>query len=286
MKQVYQNKVILVTGSSMGIGKAMAFHFGKHGGRIVINARNPKKLALTEEELRQAGIEVFAYAADVSSWQEVEDMIEAIIDKFGQLDILINNAGIATRGSIANVSPEVFQQVLNVNVIGSIYPSKAAMPYISRQKGSIIFVSSIAAFYGLPYNSIYSSTKKALTAFSESLRLETREKGIHVGIAYVSFTENDPNKIILDSDGNKIYLENRKGIKKQSPEQVSEVISKMILKKKNSVSLSFMGKALNVLHRIFPSIIEMIYRRNLSQIKAQSEGKPRYVDSAKNQSNS
>lgn len=278
MNKAYQNRVILITGSSMGIGKVMARYFGERGGKIAINARNAQKLTHTEKELKAAGIEVYAHSADVSSWKEVKGMIEAVVEHYGRLDVLINNAGIATRGSVENVSPEVFQQVLNVNVLGSIYPSKAALPYIEQQGGSIVFVSSIASFYGLPYNSIYSSTKKALTAFSESLRLETRSKGIHVGIAYVSFTENDPKKIILDSDGNRIYLENRKGIKKQSPEQVAEAISRLILKKKKSVSLSFMGKALNVIHRIFPGIIEMIYTRNLKQIKAQSEGKPRYAE--------
>ena len=278
MKQHYKGKVILITGSSMGIGKAMAQYFGERGGRIAINARNSTKLANTEKELLEKGIEVSSFPADVSNWEQVQALIEGVVKQYGKLDILINNAGIATRGSIEKVKPEVFQSLLNVNVLGSIYPSKAALPYIERTKGSIIFISSIAAFYGLPYNSIYSTTKKALSAFSQSLRLESKEKGVHVGIAYVSFTENDPKKIILDSDGNRIYLENRKGIKKQTPEEVSRVISKMISSRKKSVSLSFAGKALNIIHRIFPSLIAFIYARNMSKIKAQSEGRPRYVE--------
>ncbi|MCI4670193.1 MAG: SDR family oxidoreductase [Bacteroidia bacterium] len=282
MKKEFQDKVVLITGSSMGIGKAMASHFAMRGAKVAINARNAEKLGRTAKELRQEGFEILEVPADVSVWEQVEGMITSVVTHFGQLDILINNAGIATRGSVENVSPEVFQKMVNVNILGSVFPSKAAMPYISKQSGSIIFVSSIAAFYGLPYNGIYSSTKKALTAFSESLRLETKEKGIHVGIAYVSFTENDPQKIILDSDGNRIYLENRKGIKKQSPETVSSIISNMVLMRRNSVSLSFMGKALNFIHRIFPGIIKMIYTRNMATIKAQSEGKPRYVEAEKN----
>jgi len=278
MKHAFEAKVVLITGSSMGIGKAMAYHFGRQGAKVVLNARNAQKLETSRQEMEEEGLEVFAIAADVSQWKEVEDMIVQCIDRYGKLDILINNAGIATRGAVHQMTPEVFEQVLKVNVLGSVFPTKAALPYLNLQKGSVIFISSIASFYGIPYNSIYSSSKKALSAFSQSLRIENKDKGLHVGIAYVGFTENDPKKVILDSDGNRIYLENRKGIKKQSPEQVAEAVANMILKKKKSLSLSLMGKALNIIHRIFPGIVAMIYTRNLNQIKAQSEGKPRYVE--------
>ncbi|MEO0897043.1 MAG: SDR family oxidoreductase [Bacteroidota bacterium] len=275
----YEGKVVLITGSSMGIGKAMAYHFGREGADVVINARTQSKLESTEKELLESGISVLSYAADVSNWEEVQAMVQATLDKFGRLDILINNAGIATRGSVEGMAAEVFDKVLRVNVLGSIYPAKASLAAIKQTKGSIVFISSIASLHGLPYNSIYSSSKKALTAFSESLRIETKEAGVHVGLAYVGFTENDPQKIILDANGERIYLKNRRGIKKQTPEEVAAIIERLIHRRKKTVTLSLMGKALKFFHKILPIIPEMIYTRNLPTIKAQSEGEAQKVNS-------
>ena len=117
----------------------------------------------------------------------------------------------------------------------------------------------------------------ALTAVSESLRNEVRKDGVHVGIAYVGFTENDPEKIIYDADGQLIYLEERKGMKKQSPQQVAAIIRKMILRRQAKKVLSPAGKFLYIANRLFPSLISRIFYSRIDTIKANSEGKPRYV---------
>ena len=271
------NKVVVVTGSSMGIGKAIARQFCSHGAKVILNGRNAKKLEDTYQELTTAGHKVHAVAADVSTAAGAQSIIEACISHYGRLDILINNAGVATRGSVENMGPEVFQKVMDVNVLGSIFPTKAALPYLRKSQGSVVFVSSIASFHGLPYNSVYCSSKKALTAFSESLRLEEKAHNVHVGIAYVGFTENDPQKIIMDSDGKLIYLEERKGIKKQSPQQVAQSIERLILRRKKEVTLSAAGKSLRVIQKLFPWLIDWIYAKNIDSIRKNSEGKPTYV---------
>lgn len=274
-----KNKVAIVTGSSMGIGKAISLALGAAGCKVVLNGRTKDRLHSAAAEMESQGYEVYPIAADISKWEDCERLIQSCIDHFGRVDILINNAGAATRGSVKDLAPEVFSQVTNINLLGSIYPSKAALSAIKETQGSIIFISSIASFYGIPYNSIYSATKKALTAFAESLRLETQEDGIHVGIAYVGFTENDPNKIILDSDGKRIYLENREGMKKQSPEQVASIIIDMITRRKAQKTLSLAGKGLAFLSKVMPGIIKLIYKKNLKTIRKASSGTPRYVDS-------
>ena len=244
---------------------------------MILNARNPEKLSQTEQALREEGFEISSFAADVSDWQAMEQMMAYCQQEFGRLDILVNNAGIATRGSVANMTAAVFEQVNRINVLGSVFPSKAALPLLRKSGGSVIFVSSIASFHGLPYNSIYCASKKALTAFTESLRLEEKGNGVHVGIAYVGFTENDPEKVILDSNGKPMYLENRQGIKKQSPAQVADIIYQMIRRRKNKTTLSLAGKALSVVQWAFPWLIDWIYTRNLPTIRSNSEGEARYV---------
>ncbi|MEM6802089.1 MAG: SDR family oxidoreductase [Bacteroidota bacterium] len=273
-----KNKVAIVTGSSMGIGKAISHALGSAGCKVVLNGRTQDRLHSAAAEMESQGYEVYPIAADVSNWEDCERLVEECIAHFGRLDILINNAGAATRGPVEDLKPEVFQKITNINLLGSIFPSKAALSALKESKGSIIYISSIASFYGIPYNSIYSATKKALTAFAESLRIETRHQGIHVGIAYVGFTENDPKKIILDSDGQRIYLENREGVKKQSPEKVAGVILNMIRQRKSSHTLSLPGKGLKFIAKFAPFLIKFIYQKNLGTIKEASSGTPRYVD--------
>ena len=273
----FQNKVVIITGSSMGIGKAIACKLAREGAKVVITGRNPERLDQTLSDMHQKGWEAIAFRGDVSSWEDNLNLIKETVSAFGRLDVLINNAGLATRGGLENLHQDVLQSVMDVNVLGSIYPSKAALPYLKETKGSIIYISSIASFYGLPYNSVYCASKKALTAFTQSLRLEVQADNVHVGIVYVGFTENDPQKEILDADGQKIYLENRQGIKKQSPQQVAGAVLSAITKRKNSVTLTFAGKALNIASRLMPGLIRFIYMKNIIKIKANSSGKPRYV---------
>ncbi|MDX2250410.1 MAG: SDR family oxidoreductase [Bacteroidia bacterium] len=278
MSKILEGKVAIVTGSRMGIGKAIAIELASQGASVVLNARNTAKLEETAEELRALGYSVVAAGGDISLWEDAEALIQTAISTWGRLDILVNNAGAATRGSIETMSPDVFKNITDINILGSIFPTKAALPWIRQSKGSIVFISSIASFHGLPFNSIYSASKKALTAFSESLRLETAGQGIHVGIAYVGFTENDPQKIIMDADGKLIYLEERKGIKKQTPAQVARIVSRMIQKRTKKTTLSAMGKGLRIAKWLFPGLIHLFFSLNIEKIRANSSGKPNYVE--------
>ncbi|MEZ4774676.1 MAG: SDR family oxidoreductase [Bacteroidia bacterium] len=278
MQKKLEGKVAIVTGSRMGIGKAIAIELASQGASVVLNARNISQLEETAEELRSMGFQIAAAGGDISKWEDASALIQTAIDTWGRLDILVNNAGAATRGSIESMSPEVFRNITDTNILGSIFPSKAALPWIKKSKGSIVFISSIASFHGLPFNSIYSASKKALTAFCESLRLETTGAGVHVGIAYVGFTENDPKKVIMDADGKLIYLEDRKGIKKQTPAQVAAIVSNMILKRKKSTTLSLMGKGLQLVKWLAPGLVHWFFSLNIEKIKANSSGKPNYVE--------
>ncbi|MEZ4826738.1 MAG: SDR family oxidoreductase [Bacteroidia bacterium] len=272
-----EGKVAIVTGSRMGIGKAIAENLAQQGASVVLNARSLSQLETTAAQFRENGYDVIAVSGDISKWEDAEAIVMAAINQWGRLDILINNAGAATRGSIESMSPEVFRNVTETNILGSIYPTKAALPWIVKQKGNIVFISSIASFHGLPFNSIYSASKKALTAFCESLRLELTGTGVHTGIAYVGFTENDPQKVIMDADGKLIYLEERQGIRKQTPDQVAQIVSKMIHRRKKSTTLSLMGKGLRLGKWLAPGLIHWFFSKNIEKIRANSSGKPNYV---------
>jgi len=256
------NKVVLITGSSIGIGKAMAYEMFKEGAKIILNARNQERLKKTYEEMKAAGHPVSAIAGDVSKMEDCQKMVVHAIEVFGQLDVVVNNAGISMEGTVEELSPEVFRKVIEVNYLGSIYPTKAALPYLKKNKGSIIFIGSVAGIRGIPNHAAYSSSKMSLTALAESLKIELKESNVHVGLAYVGFTENDPEKTIYDKDGNIIPQPKRDFIKAEPPQKVAQRIIKMIVKRKFKEVFTPLGKLNAFMNRFFPFVVEPILSRN------------------------
>jgi len=174
-------KVAIVTGSSRGIGKVVAMHLAQKGVKVVINGRNPNHLEATKIEFEQNNLNVIAIEADVTDYQACEQLINQTVQTFGKLDILINNAGISMEGSIAESQPYVFKKLIETNLVGQLFPTQAALPHIVLTKGSIVFISSIAGLIGLPRYAAYSSSKMALTALTQSLRIENYASDIHIG---------------------------------------------------------------------------------------------------------
>lgn len=261
------NKVVIVTGSGMGIGKAIALNFAEHGAKVVLNDRDAIKLQATEQEFIRLGFEVKAVKGDVSSLVDSQYLIEETLEAFGQLDILINNAGIATRGTVEEIIPHVFDALTETNFLGSVYVTKCALPYLRRKKGHIIFINSICGFRGMPYSSVYSSTKMAQAAFAESLRIELHETGIHVGIAYLSFIRNSPKKEILSENGKWTHLPMRKNVRVAEPEEVAAKIRMMIEKRQHRFVHTLLGKATYLLQRFFPNIVDWIFTWKLKEIR-------------------
>lgn len=260
-----KDKVVIITGSSMGIGRSMARLMAEQGAKIVLNARNSERLTQTLTKMREDGFEMMAVAGDVTKIEDCQKIIAETIQAFGKIDILVNNAGISMEGTVENLSPLVFKKVMEVNYLGAVFCSKCAIPYLKKTQGSIIFISSVAGIRGLPKYSVYSSSKMALTALAQSLKIELEKDQIHVGIAYVGFTENDPLKTILDHDGNTIPQPKRDFIKPEPAAKVAQRIIKMILKRKEKSVFTPLGKLNAMMNRFFPFIVEKILSNNFHQ---------------------
>ena len=267
MKNFFKDKVAIITGSSNGIGKAVAWALAENGAKIVLNGRNEDKLQETYQTFINAGHLCLAVAGDISDFNFCRELVEATMEKFGQIDILINNAGISAEGKIADTEPDVFQKSFAVNVLGVIYPTKAALPFLKNSKGHIIITGSIAGFMGLPEYSAYSSTKMALTALSQSLRIELAGTGVHVGLNYVGFVVIE-TKTFLNKDGKVEAMEVRAKFKRMPREKVAAIFLRGIERRKKTQVLSPLGKVTSLLSRWFPGVFEKImthrYRKNNS----------------------
>jgi NADP-dependent 3-hydroxy acid dehydrogenase YdfG len=171
-----KDKVVIITGASSGIGLASVREFYRHKSKIVLAARSIDKLNEIIRELDPEGERCMAVKTDVTKENECKNMVDQAVEKFGRIDILVNNAGISMRAIFDDVKVDVLKRVMDVNFWGVVYCTKYALPYIQQSKGTIVGISSIAGFHGLPGRSAYSASKFAMHGFLESIRTENFRK--------------------------------------------------------------------------------------------------------------
>ncbi len=263
MKKV--KPVALITGGSSGIGKALCKEFGKNGFYIFYCGRNQSELEKASYELKLLGIEHDFIRADVSSEQDCKTLIEFVINKTGRIDLLINNAGISMRGLVEETSVDVFKMVMDINFWGTVYCTKLALPYILQSNGTVIGISSIAGFIGLPARSAYSASKFAMHGFLQSLRIENPQ--LHVMIACPGFTSSNIRKKALNAQGEMQGESPLEEDKIMSAEEVANRIYKAYKKRIKWVIMTKEGIMAVWLSKFFPSLTEKLVRKKFEKEK-------------------
>jgi short-subunit dehydrogenase len=253
-----KDKVVVITGGSSGIGKALAEVFGSRGSKILITGRNKDELTKVVDELKNKQISITAFQADVSSEQDNKFMAEEAIRTFGKIDILINNAGISMRALFEDVDLDVVKKVMDINFYGVLYATKYCLPEIKKNNGSIIGISSIAGYRGLPGRTGYSASKFALNGFLEVLRTELLKTGVHVLTACPGFTASNIRKRSLTKDGSSQGESPRNEDTMMSSEECALHIYKATIKRKNSLILTTQGKLAVLINKVFPRLADKL----------------------------
>jgi len=178
----FMDKVAIVTGSSRGMGRTMALGLAREGARVVvISHRHPEKGQEVALEVEKLGGQTLHIQADVSDKADVQRMAQATLDKFGRIDILINNAGIHIGAAFIEESEEMWWELFKVNVMGVVLPTQAVVPHmIERGKGKIVITASKAAVVGEPYHAAYSASKGAVLSLTRALAIELAPHNITV----------------------------------------------------------------------------------------------------------
>lgn len=180
---------VLITGASQGIGKATALLFAHKGYNVVLAAREANRLNAVAQELRTKGHDALAFPTDVSNPQQVNMLVDKALATYGRLDVLVNNAGICSSGSMENTSLEDWHKVIDVNLWGCVHTIQALLPhFLERKAGTIVNVGSFGGKVPLPYMTVYCTSKYAITGLTETLRLELEPKGIQVCGVHPSVT--------------------------------------------------------------------------------------------------
>lgn len=237
------NKVVLVTGSTRGIGKEIAFAFAKAGANVIINgSENIEMLKSTYEEIKEISPKSIMIKADVSNEEEVKNMFNIIYDTFGKIDILINNAGISRVNLINDTSYDEWQRVIGVNLSSAYLVSKNALgSMLHNQNGVIINISSMWGTYGASCEIAYSASKGGLNTFTKALAKEVGPSNIRVNAVACGFIETTMNKEFTEDD-KKFFANNHTALGRiGSTKDVSNLVTFLASDKANYITGQIIG---------------------------------------------
>ena len=261
----FKNKIIIITGASSGIGKACAFEFARQGAKVILAARTESNLKKVETEIIKSGGEAYSIITDVKKIDDCKNLIDKTIKKYKKIDILINNAGISMRASFEDLDLSVIKELMDTNFYGAVYCTKFALPYLLKQKGTVIGISSITGLTPLPGRTGYAASKHAMDGFLNTLRLENYRKGLNVLIVHPGFTNSNIRNTALNKNGFAQGETPRDEQKMMSSERVAQIIAKAAHKRERDLILTNQGKLAVWLHRNFPGITDRIILNEMAK---------------------
>ncbi len=256
-------KTVIVTGASSGIGHALSNLYLDKGWNVVLAARRlePMQNITSAFDSNQ----FLLVPTDVTKYEECENLIQKSVEKYGRIDCLINNAGISMRALLNDSEVSVIQKVMDVNFNGLVYCTKLALPYIKESKGSIVGVSSIAGYRGLPARTGYSASKFAMNGFLEALRTEELKSGVHILTACPGFTASNIRNLALSNDGQPQGDSPRQEEKMMSAEEVASHIYNAVEKRKRTLILTRQGKLTVFLNKFLPKLTDKLVYNHMAK---------------------
>lgn len=259
----FNNRVVVVTGAAGGIGFALARRFGSAGAKVAMLDLNSEAAETSAEILRAEGIEALALCCDVADPGAVVAAVEAVMEHFGGIDVLINNAGISARAAFADTHLAVFHKVMAVNFFGPLYGTKASLGILRRRRGLVITISSLAGFTPLYGRTAYAASKHALHGLFDSLRSELGDTGVGVLLVCPGFTATGIGTAALDGDGSITRHPQATAGKPATPEEVADKIFDAARKNKRLLVLTPIGRLGRLINKLSPRLYEWLMVRSM-----------------------
>lgn len=260
-----QGKVVIVTGASSGIGKALALRLAAGGNKVVMGARNAQALTDLATQIRSNGGEVLGVTTDVSRKEDCEQLIQAAVKQYGGIDVLINNAGVSMRALFGKTDFSVLEHLMQVNFWGAVYCSHYALPYLLDRQGSLVGISSIAGFKGLPGRAGYSASKFALQGFLEVVRTENLKRNLHVLTVCPGFTASNIRNTALSADGSIQGESPRKESEMMTADEAARQIIRAIEKRKRDLVMTTQGKLTVWVSKLLPSLSDRLVYKHMAK---------------------
>lgn len=259
--KVFDRKVVLITGGCAGIGRALAERMAQAGARLAIFDLDQQALDGLVQHLRDHhNVEALGLRCDVSDRSAVQRAMALVIEHFGGLDVLVNNAGITHRSRVMETLPAVFERVMAVNFYGALHCTQAALPSLQTRRGQIIVLSSRSQYAPVPERGAYNASKHALHGLFDTLRCELEGSGVHIMLACPGYTETDLRKRVLGGDGSSIAQPVPVIGRVASPQDVAEAIYQGALKRRRLLVLSSPDWRARLAARLFPRLFDQLMR--------------------------
>jgi short-subunit dehydrogenase len=202
MQNTFKEKIVIVTGASSGIGKALALRLADEGAWLALAARNAQRLDSLAGECQQRGSKAIAIPTDVADESQCRALIQRTQETYGRIDTLVNNAGIDVLSKLEDLPDlRLFKQVVDVNFYGTVHCTYFALPYLKETRGRIVNISSLGGMLAIPLNTSYSASKFAMIGFSDSLRMEVEQAGVSVTVICPSWVVTEFHERYLDKNG-------------------------------------------------------------------------------------
>lgn len=257
MQYSFSGQVVVITGGTSGIGKALVTRFLDLGAIVATCGRNAQKLERLEKEL--SGKPLFTQVADVGHEEDCRAFIEQTVAKYGKINVLINNAGMSMRALFNELKDlSVMKELMDINFWGSVYCTYYAMSYLKASSGTVVGVSSVAGYRGLPGRAGYSASKFALQGFLEVLRTENLHSGMNIMWVSPGFTASNIRNTALNKDGVAQAETPLDEKKLMSAEAVAEQIIKAVSARKRTRVMTLEGKLAVWINKLFPSLADKL----------------------------
>jgi short-subunit dehydrogenase len=253
----FKGKVIIITGASSGIGKELALQFAQQGAYLSLGARNADRLKMIMAECLEYRTQVISIPTDVTIQEQCSNLINQTLKHFGRIDILINNAGRSMWVNFEEVKDlNLFEQLMRINYLGSVYCSYYALPYLKQTQGLIVGISSLTGKTGVPTRTGYAASKHAMAGFFDSLRIELSNYNVGVTVIYPGFVKTEMRERAFGPDGKALGESPMQEGELMSVEKCAQQIISAIQKRKRELVMTSRGKIGLWMKLIAPSLVD------------------------------
>ena len=264
----FNEKVIVVTGASEGIGRALCLALAGQKPKLVLVARNQDRLNQLKEEIESRGARALVLPTDISEQKACQDLIEETISEWGRIDALVNNAGRTMWTTLEDMTdPSIIEQLMRINYFSAAYCTYYALPHLKETKGRIVAVSSVAGLNGVPTRTAYSASKHAMFGFFDSLRIELMGTGVTVTMIAPDFVLSEIHRRAFGKDGKALGESPIQEDKIMTADECAALIVKAMENRSRLAILSGRGKAGRWVKMIAPGLIDRVARKAIKKAK-------------------